>query len=97
MVDCHGTVEFFAPDIAIHVEGDDDSTEYTYVKEDQLFLDYEATATTTAGQFVVLNAPAGSPNVTLTHVPSGEVVARTTVQIEPGEITVLAAWPQAKR
>ncbi len=96
IVDCHGTVEFFAPDIAVEVQGADESTEYVFVTADMTFLDFSVTSTTTAGQFVIVNVPAGSPKVVMKHEPSGEIVAETTVNIFPGEITVLAAWPRTK-
>lgn len=94
MVDCHGTVEFFAPDISLEISNADDQTQIVYVTEDMLFLDFDATSTTVAGQFVAINVPPGIPNVILRDEPSGAVYADTTVNIVGGEVTVLAAWPQ---
>src|SRR5690606_30384112 len=50
LVDCHGTVEFFAPDIAVEIEGGDAATQFVFVTADMTFLDFNTAVTTTAGQ-----------------------------------------------
>jgi hypothetical protein len=94
MVDCHGTVEFFAPDIAITIANADSETRIVYVDENQSVPDFTATATTIAGQYFAINVPVGNTVVTLRHVPSDTIVAESPVNILAGEISVLAAWPR---
>lgn len=96
MVDCHGTVEFFAPDVALSIDRADAETRIVYVDESQTLPDFAATATTTAGQYFAINVPPGTTPVTLRHVPSDTIVAEAAVNIIAGEITVLAAWPQTE-
>jgi hypothetical protein len=96
LVDCHGSTEFFAKDVVVEVEGADALTRVRYVAQDQTQLDPAATATTEAGQFIVINVQPGTPVVRLVHEPTDKVLTQSPVQIRPNIVTVFGAWPQAK-
>jgi hypothetical protein len=96
ITDCRGTFQFFAQGVALEIEGADDLTRVVFVNKSETLPDFAATATTEAGQFLVINVPTGTPLVTLRHAASGNLVAQTPVEIEPGKVTVLAAWPQPR-
>jgi hypothetical protein len=96
VVDCHGSFEFFAQDVALEIEGSDASTRVVYLNKTQSAPDFSATATTEAGQFIVINAPTGSRLVTLRHAITGNVVGDAVIELRPDTATVIAIWPNSK-
>jgi hypothetical protein len=96
VVDCHGRFEFFAPGIHLEIPEAGDDLLVVYVNDSQDSPDFDATATTKAGQFMAANVPTGRPNVVLRRTDNGEIIAAPKVFIRPGILTVLAAWPDTR-
>ncbi len=97
MVDCRGRNEFFAPGVSLQIDDGDELTVIRYVNEVEVGISPSATATTSAGQFIVVNVPTGVITARMIDEATGAVLSESSdINVEANTLTVVQFYPMPR-